>query len=294
MKKRRSKTVQIYFPDGDPKGIKIAEVINRTVQATLVPRSLLNELQEIEGSDNVALYFLFGSREDDALLEAYIGEAEKGFTRLKQHDKGKDFWEFAVLITITNAQNQFNKADVKFLENLAYIEAVDAGRYFINQTVPTKSYVAKWREDQLEDIFETISLLLGSLGYPIFDSYRGKEQEEGEVEVAADDEMLYCTRRDADAFGKYTNEGFIVYKGSKLASTSTAGFEKKIELHNKKIENLVKQEVLAEENERYVFIKDYPFSSPSAASGFILQCQSNGWVDWKNKNNQTLDELKRK
>ncbi|MGN5650963.1 GIY-YIG nuclease family protein [Bacillus sp. Brlt_9] len=291
MKKRRSKTVQIYFPDGDPKGIKVAEVINRTVQATLVPRGIIDELREVEGSDNVALYFLFGSREEDSGMEAYIGEAEKGYTRLKQHDKKKDFWEFAVLITITNSSNQFNKADVKYLENLAYTEAVDAGRYFINQTVPTKSYVAKWREDQLEDIFETISLLLGSLSYPIFDSYRG--EEENVLEVSEDEEMLYCKRRDADAFGKYTKEGFIVYKGSKLASKSTAGFEQKIDSHNKKIENLVKQGVLAEENGRYVFIKDYPFGSPSAASGFISQCASNGWMDWKNKNNVTLDVLKR-
>jgi hypothetical protein len=152
--------------------------------------------------------------------------------------------------------------------------------------------VAKWREDQLEDIFETISLLLGSLGYPIFDSYRGEEANA--VEGSEDEEMLYCKRRDADAFGKFTKEGFIVYKGSKLASTSTAGFEKKIELHNKKIENLVKQGVLAEEDGRYVFIKDYPFNTPSAASGFISQCASNGWMDWKNKYNVTLDALKRK
>ncbi|WP_088364023.1 GIY-YIG nuclease family protein [Bacillus cereus] len=291
MKKRRSKTVQIYFPDGDPKGIKVAEVINRTVQATLVPRGIIDELKEIEGSDNVALYFLFGSGEEGSGMEAYIGEAEKGYTRLKQHDKKKDFWEFAVLITITNSSNQFNKADVKYLENLAYTEAVNAGRYFINQSVPTKSYVAKWREDQLEDIFETISLLLGSLSYPIFDSYRG--EEDNGLEVSEDEEMLYCKRRDADAFGKYTKEGFIVYKGSKLASESTPGYEPLLEEHIKKVENLIKQGVLILEEGHYVFLKDHRFNAPSTASEFILQSKSNGWKDWKNKNNVTLDVLKR-
>ncbi|WP_427137637.1 DUF4357 domain-containing protein [Psychrobacillus psychrodurans] len=49
-----------------------------------------------------------------------------------------------------------------------------------------------------------------------------------------------------------------------------------------------------DDNNRVIFLKDYPFNSPSAASTFINQSPSNGWVDWKNKNGKTLDELKRK
>ncbi len=32
-----AKTIQIFLPNGNPRGVKIAEVTNRTVQAILIP-----------------------------------------------------------------------------------------------------------------------------------------------------------------------------------------------------------------------------------------------------------------
>lgn len=40
-------------------------------------------------------------------------------------------------------------------------------------------------------------------------------------------------------------------------------------------------------------MNDYLFSSPSAAAGTVKGTSSNGWIDWKNENEITLDELKR-
>ena len=37
------KTIQIYLPDGNPRSLKIAEITSRTVQAVLIPRSVLDE-----------------------------------------------------------------------------------------------------------------------------------------------------------------------------------------------------------------------------------------------------------
>ncbi len=37
------KTIQIYLPDGNPRSLKIAEITIRTVQALLIPRSVLDE-----------------------------------------------------------------------------------------------------------------------------------------------------------------------------------------------------------------------------------------------------------
>ena len=294
MKTNRSKTIQIFLPDGNPGGVKFVEVTNRTVQAILIPRSLLKTIKERPEVQNVALYFLFGDNEEVSRTEAYIGEAEVGYERLKQHNVGKDFWDVAVLVVTNNNQNQFTKADVKFLEHLAYNEAVEAGRYAINQTIPTNPFIPEWRKEDLLDVFETITLLLGTLGYPLFESYRSKSDGSSTTQDN-DEELFYCSRRDSAAFGKWTEDGFIVYKGSKMASHSSPGFESKLDKHNEKIQNLLDDGVLGKEDEnRIIFLKDYPFNSPSAASSFINQSPSNGWVDWKNKNGKTLDELKRK
>ncbi len=41
------------------------------------------------------------------------------------------------------------------------------------------------------------------------------------------------------------------------------------------------------------FTSDYIFNSPSAAAGVVLGRNANGWIEWKNEDGKTLDELKR-
>jgi len=56
---------------------------------------------------------------------------------------------------------------------------------------------------------------------------------------------------------------------------------------------LIKDQVLELQKDRLVFLQDFIFSSPSAASDMIKANSSNGWIEWKNKDDKTLDELKR-
>ena len=54
------KTIQIFLPSGDPRGIRIAEITTRIVQVIEVPRSLLQEFIKMPESGQVALYVLIG------------------------------------------------------------------------------------------------------------------------------------------------------------------------------------------------------------------------------------------
>lgn len=56
---------------------------------------------------------------------------------------------------------------------------------------------------------------------------------------------------------------------------------------------MIKDQVLELQKDRLVFLQDFIFSSPSAASDMIKANSSNGWIEWKNKDDKTLDELKR-
>ncbi len=58
----RAKTIQIFLPGGDPRGIRVAEITTRIVQVLEVPRSLLPEFLKMPESEQVALYVLFGGR----------------------------------------------------------------------------------------------------------------------------------------------------------------------------------------------------------------------------------------
>ncbi len=60
----QAKTIQIFLPTGEPRGIRIAELTTRIVQAVLIPRSELAEAKARPELDHVAVYFLFGDSEE--------------------------------------------------------------------------------------------------------------------------------------------------------------------------------------------------------------------------------------
>jgi hypothetical protein len=56
---------------------------------------------------------------------------------------------------------------------------------------------------------------------------------------------------------------------------------------------LVESGVLVQEDGHLRFTQDYLFNTPSGAAAAVLGRTSNGWVDWKNKDGKTLNEVKR-
>jgi len=277
---KHGKTIQIYLADGNPRGIKIAEVTSRTIQAILIPRSEIEQSLKRNELENVGVYFLIGIDESDGKSILYIGEAEDCKQRLKQHNRSKDFWNYALII-ISKTQF-FTKSHVKFLEWFCYDTAKKNNRYKIdNSSIPTKPYIPESIQSDLMDNFDTIKLLVSALGYPIFDQIAKSNKQN----------IIICKGKDAVAKGEYTEEGLAVFKGSicNLNETKTAG-PWVIGMRTK----LINTGVLKEKNETLILMEDHLFSSPSAAAAVVLGRRANGWTEWKYENGKTLDEVKRK
>ena len=68
------KTIQIFLPGGDPRGLRVAEITTRIVQVIEVPRTRLDEFSRMPESGQVGVYFLFGADESGADLQVYIGQ----------------------------------------------------------------------------------------------------------------------------------------------------------------------------------------------------------------------------
>jgi predicted GIY-YIG superfamily endonuclease len=271
------KTIQIYLPDGNPRGLKIAEITSRTVQAILIPRSVLDEASKRPELDNVGVYLLFGSSDTQPLV--YIGEAENCLSRLKQHNKSKDFWTHAV--AFVSKTHFFTKTHIKFLEWLSCEQAIKANRYTLeNGNTPSKPHLSESVEADLYDNFETIQILASTLGYPVFDLIRKPTKRE----------VIECKGKSAHAEGEYTEDGLVIFSGStcNLKETPTAG---SWIIGMRK--DLIDKGVLIESNGVYKFTSDYIFSSPSAAAAVVLARRANGWIEWKFKDGKTLDEVKR-
>lgn len=56
-----AKTIQIFLPTGNPRGIRSAEMTTRTVRLIEVPRVHMKDFLNMEDSTQVGLYFLVGN-----------------------------------------------------------------------------------------------------------------------------------------------------------------------------------------------------------------------------------------
>jgi len=278
----RGKTIQIYLPDGNPKGIKICEIPNSIIKAILIPRNLISEAIEIENLEKVGIYFLFSEKDETYQFKTYIGEAEEIKKRIKQHDiPDKDYWNYVVCFS--SGKDNLNKAHIKFLESFCHEEAKLARRTeLMNGCSPTRSTLSQAEKDFALNFYDEMRIILGTLGYPIFDKIKKAEKEE---------DIFHCKGNEFDATGNLTEEGFVVYAGSKARLEDVPSLGNWVKEYK---EALKRNNLIGEQDGHLVFKEDVVMSSPSLAGGVITGRPSNGWVVWKNKNNKTLDEIKRK
>lgn len=278
------KTIQIFLPGGDPRGIRVAEITTRIVQVIEVPRSLLQEFLKMPESDQVALYFLFGAAEDGTEQKVYIGQTGDLRARLAKHNKEKEFWERAlVLISRTNSLTQTHAL---FLEWHCLQASRKAGRYVDeNGNGGSKPHTPAPLAADCMEIFETGQALLATLGYPIFDPVAKQ------AAAVRADESFFCRSSGVNGRGLYTEEGFVVLKGSVGRKENvpsiidTAGHRMRL--------RLLESGIMREQGDTVVFEKDHLFRSPSMAALSLLGRTANGWIEWKDSAERTLDSLKR-
>ena len=276
---KRPQTIQFFLPQGEPRGIRIAEITTRIVQAVLVPRSKLPDAAKRDEIKSVGVYFLFGEPENTTKPIVYIGEAEDCYTRIMRHNASKDFWHTAV--AIVSKTESFTKAHAKYLEWYGIKKAKEVGRFTLdNANEGGEPFVTEPMLADLMDAFDTLNILTSALGYPLFEA---RPQ-------ATDTDVFVLIGGDYAASGQLVEDGFIVFAGSKAR-------KKLVPLAGKGIEatrqELLASGVLAEDAGQLIFREDHTFTTPSGAAVAILGRTANGWIEWKSKFGGTLDELKR-
>ncbi len=283
----RPRTIQIYLPKGDPRGIRLAELTTSIVRVTEVPRALLDQFQDMPEAKQVGVYFLINDDEDQDYPAVYIGQTGGAGKRLSEHHKLKEFWNRAlVVVSLTNSLTQTHAL---YLEWLGIKLANEAGRYKVeNGTAGTKPHTPAPMEADCQEIFDTLRTLVATLGQPVFDPL-SKGKVAGTESVEADTFYLRSTKY--DAVGEYTAEGMVVLKGSK-ARIDIATSMAQTPLVPKR-QGLIEDGALKLEGDFYVFQRDVLFKSPSGAAAMVRGASSNGWVEWVSETGKTLDELKR-
>lgn len=286
----RGKSINLFLMDGTAVGRIKCTLANWTGVAYKIPRTELDKCKEREDLKQSGVYFLFGISDDTGENIVYIGQAgarkngEGILYRLQEHkrDESKDYWTEAVVFTTSN--NSFGPTEISYLENRFFNLAKDAKRYNVKNNVdPTSGHVTEEKESELEEFIEYAEIVMGTFGHRVFDSLEEKPIYKVEEDVEINDEpLLILKTTKAEAKGRRTNEGFVVYKGASVSVNPTKSCPETILNLRSKYTERVKDGVL---------IEDTLFTSPSAAAGFVTYASANGIIMWLDEKGRTLREI---
>jgi hypothetical protein len=276
-----AKTIQIYLPSGEPRGIRIADITTRLVKAVLIPRSELAFGKLRQELDHPGVYFLFGEDEDGAKPIVYIGQTEDARKRFDSHNKTKTFWR-TVIFCVSKSQN-FTQAHIRYLEWYCMQQAKEVSRYELDngQVPPNSTHVTEPMVAELLDIFDTIRMLISTLGYPVFDPI---------VKPTTPSHLFFVRGGGSDGKGELVEDGFVVFEGSRARIEIAPSAISTVKPQRDK---LIASGVMEERDGEYIFTQDFLFSSPSTAAAVVLGRSANGWIEWKDENGQTLSDVYR-
>lgn len=275
------KTITIHLPSGDPSGIKIADIANRTIRGYVIPREKLGEAKRFEELTKPALYLL-ASRDAE---HVYIGESENFLSRIATHsvDTDKDYWDLVVVFIAKDSS--LEKSDVGYLEAIAVERAKKAAKCEIhNKTIPTKNNLHQFKVSSINEFFDDLQLLSSSLGYPVFDLLREAEIKESDVWI--------CKTKKTNARAVFDAGRFVILAGSVIDPTASQLWKDTFPGANEERDQILKKS--AEFTDGVFTLKEnVTFKSPNKAGGFAAGRSVNAWTTWKNEDGLTMDEALR-
>lgn len=272
--------VNIITHKDDPAGLKTVSIGGRSIKAFVIPRVDLGDITNFENIDKPGVYFLLNDNSEDQSV--YIGQAKNVLRRLIQQRIGKENWTTALAFTAVKEMNP------PFLEKLCIDEVELADRYKTNnRTGSPGNQVSNGEEILNIQFMEDIKFLTKLLGYKIF----------GAKPIPNSANKYTLRSKGVGAVGAIMegNE-FIIYEGSEAVLKTVPSFDIHVK-SSARLRDKLKDEGIIQLSgikDRYVFSRDYIFSSPSAAADIVRGMATNGWIAWIGENGKTLDENIRK
>ncbi len=282
-----SKTIVTYLVNGDATWIKTVEFSNRLIKWIFTSRKDFKGAKNRRELSNSWIYFLLWEDEEWKQL-AYLWQATVLWKRLNDHynDSKKDFWNTAVAFTYKDWT--LNESDINYLERELITQAKSANRYEIkNWNWGNNWLIQEYRvSDMLEFIFD-LKILLESLWFKIFKKLIPTEK------IKNKEDLYFLSTRWSEAKMVFTNEWVVVLKWSKWPLEMQKGVLKNKWYSYRNRPLLIDKWIIREQGSTILFCEDHLFSSPSSAASFVAWASLNWWMEWKNIDNQTLDEIKR-
>ncbi len=271
-------TIQLYLPDGNPRGLRISELTTSVVRVIEVPRTHLGAFQKLPESRQVGLYFLFGG-DKSASGHVYIGQTSNVGARLATHNSRKDFWTTAWVVVFNSPH--FTPTHTLYMEYESIRMAQEAQRFTLdNGNAGQKPPISYGLQSDADNALDTIRLLFDALQFPVF------EPRASLLALLANNGMYFCSSMGMQVRGHYTAQGFMVLTGS-TAVLKTAMFIQGTTIEKLR-EQLYASKILRLQAGRLVFAQDHEFASVQEASAVVLGRHSNVENEWFDEEGRAL------
>lgn len=280
MKMKNTATVKIFLAEGDPDSIRTAEISNWSGKAVAGPRSQLDLILSREEASKPGVYFLAGISPETGKPTVYIGEAEVIKTRIKGH-LDRDFWK--MVIFFVSKDENLTKAHIKYMEGELIDMAKNASRFELDNTNSSGSHLPESDKADMDVFLGKIEQLLPVLGQDFLKPI---------VKFTADNdnhEILTTEIKNVKATGRQTENGFLVFKGSEAVLKERPSAQK-YPYPVKLRKELIDEGILQQEADSLRFVKDYEFTSPSAAASVIHGGHTTGLTFWKDARGLSLKD----
>lgn len=273
-----SKKLETIYYNGQPDGIRSIRRHLSTITTYVIPRPLLSEAKKISAITRPGIYYLINENDENKIAQIYIGQTRNGIARLDDHNRSKDFWNKAIMFLADN--KTFSLDMISGLEEYAILKAHESKRYKVENSVSPKYEIDEYDLPSIEEVYDEIQFIMATLGYKMDDAKQYNDNRE----------IFHATRNGILAYGVYMGDKFQVLEGSQINLAKSATLEK----YNKQRAELQASGNIVMQNGSNILKITLEFNTPSGASDFILGGSTNGWVEWKNTNGKTLDEVFRK
>lgn len=288
----RGKAITVFLMDGDPSGRIKCTLTNWTGMAYKIPRTELEKCKFLPVLKQSGVYFLFGTSDDTGEAIVYIGQAgarkngEGILLRLQEHkrDTRMDYWTEAVVYTTSN--NSFGPTEISYLENRFCNIAISSGRYTVkNGNDPSPGNVTEEKESELEEFIDYAKIVMGTLGYKIFEKLvRVAPTVIVSDPTAANVDVLFELKQGkVDAKGQRTSDGFVIYKDSRIRTTTAQSCPKHAKKARERHTDII--------NEDGILQSDILLRSPAEAACFVTGSSINARDAWKTPDGKTLKEI---
>ena len=283
------RTIRLFLVDGKPSGLIIASIHGWTGSVIVSTQSTFGLLQARPEVDRTGVYLLYGPDPEDGLglrMRVYIGEADSVRDRIGDSAGKRGFWEIADVVTTSD--DALTKGHVRYLEARLIEMAKSAARVALDNTqLPDADRRRLPEADRanMEAFLANLEVVLPVIG---MDLLKPRPQGSGKTAVTSPVEMAtpdagpprFEIRHKSGVKAVAVEEDgeFVVLEKAEALKDTDYAHNSYAHLKQELIENGVLKPT--PDGTRYVFVKPYPFRSPSAAGSVILDRNTNGRTRW--------------